>query len=70
MKIKKTVILPIVPYGYETWPLTLREVHRLRMFQNRVLRKIFGPKSRKTDLGENCIMVKFIVCIFYQMLLG
>jgi hypothetical protein len=33
-----------VLYGCETWSLTLREEHRLRVFQNRVLRRIFGPK--------------------------
>jgi hypothetical protein len=43
-KIYKTVILPVVLYGCETWSLTLREEHRLRVFENRVLRKIFGPK--------------------------
>jgi hypothetical protein len=40
-KFYKTLILPIVLYGYETWSLTLREEHRLRVFENRVLR-IFG----------------------------
>jgi hypothetical protein len=44
IKIYKTVILPVVLYGCETWSLTLREEHRLRVFENRVLRKIFGPK--------------------------
>jgi hypothetical protein len=34
----------VVLYGYETWPLTLREEHKLRVFENRVLRRIFGPK--------------------------
>jgi hypothetical protein len=42
--IKKTVILPVVLYGCETWSLTLREEHRLRVFENMVLRKIFGLK--------------------------
>jgi hypothetical protein len=36
-------ILPVVLYGYEPWSLTLREEHRLKMFENRVLRRIFGP---------------------------
>jgi hypothetical protein len=36
--------LPVVLYGFETWSLTLREEHRLRVFKNRVLRRIFGPK--------------------------
>jgi hypothetical protein len=39
-----TRILPVVLYGCETWSLTLREEHRLRVFENRVLRRIFGPK--------------------------
>jgi hypothetical protein len=34
----------VVLYGRETWPLTLREGHRLRVFENRVLRRIYGPK--------------------------
>jgi hypothetical protein len=38
------IILPVVLYGCETWPLTLREEHRLRVLENRVLRRIFGPK--------------------------
>jgi len=40
----RTIILPIVLYGCETWSLTLREKRRLRVFENRVLRRIFGPK--------------------------
>jgi len=36
--------LPVVLYGCETWPFTLREERRLRVFENRVLRRIFGPK--------------------------
>jgi hypothetical protein len=44
VKIYKTVILPVVLYGFETWYLTLREEYRLRMFENRVLRRILGPK--------------------------
>jgi hypothetical protein len=43
IKIYETVILPVVLYGCETWFLTLREEHRLRVFENTVLR-IFGPK--------------------------
>jgi hypothetical protein len=44
LKIYKTGILPVVLFGCETWSLTLRKEHRLRVFENRVLRKIFGPK--------------------------
>ena len=44
IKIHKTIILPVVLYGCETWSLTLREECRLRVFENRILRRIFGPK--------------------------
>ena len=44
IKIYRTIILPVVLYGCETWPLTLREEHRLRVFENRVLRRIYGSK--------------------------
>ncbi|KAJ4448446.1 hypothetical protein ANN_10462 [Periplaneta americana] len=50
-RIYKTVILPVVLYGCETWTLTLREEHRLWVFENKVLRKIFGAK-RDEDAGE------------------
>jgi hypothetical protein len=42
--IYKTIILPAVLYRCETWTLTLREEHRLEVFENKVLRRIFGPK--------------------------
>jgi hypothetical protein len=42
IRIYKTIILPVVLYGCETWSLTLREEQRLRLFENRVLRRIFG----------------------------
>jgi hypothetical protein len=51
VKIYKTIILPVVLYGCETWSLTLREEHRLRVFDNRVLRRIFEPK-RDEVTGE------------------
>jgi hypothetical protein len=51
IKIYKTVILPVVLYGCETLSLTLREVHRLRVFENRVLRRIFGPKKDEVTGG-------------------
>jgi hypothetical protein len=61
MRIYKTIILPVVLYGCETWSLTLREEHRLRVFENRVLRRIFGPKRDEVP-GENFIMRSFITC--------
>jgi len=51
MKIYRTIILPIVLYGCEIWSLKLREERRLRVFENRVLRRIFGPKRDKVT-GE------------------
>jgi hypothetical protein len=47
IKIYKTVILSVMLYGYETWSLTLREEHGLRVFENKVLRRIFGPKREE-----------------------
>jgi len=44
IKIYRTIIMPVVLYGYETWSLTLREERSLRVFENRVLRRIRGPK--------------------------
>ena len=44
IKINRTIILPVVLYGCETWSLTLREGHGLRVFENRVLRRIFGAE--------------------------
>jgi len=44
IKIYRIIILPVVLYGCKTWSLTLREERRLRVFENRVLRRIFGPK--------------------------
>jgi hypothetical protein len=49
IKIYKTVILPAVLYGCEIWSLTLREEHRLRVFENRVLRRIFEPKREEDE---------------------
>jgi hypothetical protein len=44
MRIYKAIILPVVLYGCETWSLTLRKEHRLRVFENRALRRMSGPK--------------------------
>ena len=51
IKIYRSIILPVVLYGCETWSLTLREERRLRVFENRVLRRVFGPK-RDEVTGE------------------
>jgi hypothetical protein len=47
IKIYKTVILPVVLCGCETWSLALREEHGLRVFENRVLRRVCGPKREE-----------------------
>jgi hypothetical protein len=45
IKVHRTIILPVVVYGCETWSLKFREERRLRVFENRLLRRIFGPKK-------------------------
>ena len=47
IRMYRTIILPGVCYGRETWSLTLRKESRLRVFENRVLRRIFGPKRTR-----------------------
>jgi hypothetical protein len=51
IKIQGNVILPVVLYGCETWSLILREERTLKVFENRVLRRMFGPK-RDEVTGE------------------
>ena len=51
LKVYRNIILLVVLYGFETWSLTLREERRLKMFENRVLRRIFGPR-RDEVTGE------------------
>jgi hypothetical protein len=67
--IFRTIILPVVLYGCETWSLTLREEHRVRVFENRVLRRVFGPKRDEVrGNGENCIMMSLVICTAYPIL--
>jgi hypothetical protein len=51
VKIYKTTILPVVLYGCESWSLTVREEHKLSVFENMVLRRIFGPKRDRVTGG-------------------
>ena len=68
IKIYRTIILPAVLYGCETWSLTLREERRLRVFENRVLR-VFVPKRHEvTREGENYIMRSLAICTPYRIL--
>jgi hypothetical protein len=69
IKIYRSIILPVVLYRCETWSLILREECRLKVFENRVLMRIFGPK-RKEVAGGNFIMRKFVICMHHQTLLG
>ena len=64
----KTIILPVVLYGCETWSLTLREEHRLRVFENKVFRKTFGAKLQEN--GESYILLSYTHCILRLTLLG
>jgi hypothetical protein len=56
IKIYKNIILPMVLYGCETLSLTLREEHRLKVFENRVLRIIFGPKRDEVTGGSRKLL--------------
>jgi hypothetical protein len=70
-KIQKTIILPVISYGCETWSLTLREERRLRVSKNRVVRRIFGPKRVEVrETGNNCITSSFIAHKLHGILLG
>jgi hypothetical protein len=67
----KTIILPVVLYGCETWSLTLREVNRPRVIENRVLREyIYLRGMKQQENGESCTMRSFIFCTPPQILLG
>jgi len=56
IKIYRTIILPVVLYGCETWSLILREERKLRVYENMVLRRIFGSRRDEvTGNGGNCI---------------
>ena len=61
--IYRTITLPVVLYGCETWSLALREERRLRVFENRVLRRIFGPKRDETTgkWEENYITRRLLI---------
>jgi hypothetical protein len=51
VRIYKSITLPVVLYGCGTWSLTVREEHKLRVFENRVLRRIFGPGRERVTGG-------------------
>jgi len=63
--------MPVVLYGCETWSVILREEHRLRVLENRVLRKIFGPKRDKVTGGWRRLHNEHLmICTPHQILYG
>jgi hypothetical protein len=63
VKIYRIIIFPVVLYGYKTWSLTFREEGRLRIFKNRVQRRIFEPKRDEVrGNGEDYITRSFMLC--------
>ena len=69
--IYRTIILPVVLYGCETWSFTLREECRLWVFENRMLRKVFWPKRDKvTGNGENYTISSLTICTLHPILFG
>jgi hypothetical protein len=70
-KIYRTIILPVVFYGCETWSLAFRVERRPRIFENRVLRRIFGPKMDEVQgSGKNYITRSLMIRTPYQILFG
>jgi hypothetical protein len=68
IKIYRTIILPVVLYGCESWSLILREECRLRVFENKVLRRIFEPKRyEEQGSGEDYITRSFMLCSPHQI---
>ena len=67
-KIYRNIILPVVLYGCETWSLKMWEERRLRLFENNVLRTMFGSKRNEvTESGENYIMRSLMICILQHI---
>jgi len=71
IKIYRTIILPVVLYGCETWSLTMRQKRRLRLFESRVLKRTFGPK-RDAIIGEwrKLHNEGSMICTPYSILFG
>ena len=62
-EIYRTIILPVL-YGYETWSLTLRAEYRLRVLENRVLRRIFGPKRDEVTGEWRKLHNKYVIDLY------
>jgi hypothetical protein len=70
IKIHRNIILPVILYGCETWSLTLKKAHKLKVFGKRVLSRIFGSKMKKwQEAGKDSIMRSLVVCTIHHILL-
>jgi len=69
IKIHRTIVLPFVLYGHETWSLTLRKEHRLRVFENRVLRRILRTKRDEVTGEWRKLHYEELICTPYPILL-
>jgi len=70
IKIYRILMFPVVVYGCETWSLALWEERRLRVFENRVLRRIFGPKRDEVREEKIYMMTSLMICTPHQILCG
>jgi hypothetical protein len=71
IEIYKTIILPVVLYGCDTRSLALKEDHRLMLLENRVLRRIFGPKGEEVrEEWKNHIIRSLMICTPHPILLA
>ena len=69
IKIYRNIIMPFGLYGWETWSFTLREKSRLRVIENRVFRRIFGPKRDEvTGEWKNYILVGLVISTAHPIL--
>jgi len=67
----RTIILFVASYGSETWSLTLSGERRMRVFEKRVVRRIFGPKKEDvTESGKDYLTRNFMICTPHQILFG
>lgn len=65
-KVYRSMILPVILCGCETWYVTLNEEYRLRVFKNRVLMKIVGPKKDEVT-GRWTRLGRFVTCTVYKL---
>jgi len=70
IKVHRAIILSFALYGCETWSFTLREEHRVRVFDNRVLKRVFGPWRDETREWRRLQNEELIICTPYKILFG